>query len=331
MGVFNDPFDERSPFQPKNSRYSRPTSGTLGNYTPLEYQPLAAGTQNPADFGKTPQVQGAPPDLPSSASPPDGSGKQGGAPFSDRGRDGGGGGMGGGGGRGGRGGGYFGNIQAKPTAYEEDVLSGYYLDLENNPYVKQYTEALTQDFNEGLGLASSHLQGAFAGGGTMGMSGALASSMGRLADDWGEDLSNQIAESYFGLYQSERQLMNDIDAILSGRTESLIGAEAAKYSADQSLKAAQATANATRYAASLASQLGYDQLAWEMTSFTEELNMKAYELSLYAGSGYLSGVSGALGGFGTSYGTGPYVSPFSSALQGGAGGAFLGGGLQGLL
>ena len=177
--------------------------------------------------------------------------------------------------------------------YEKDVLSGYYLDLANNPYAQQYAGAITQNYDENLARDLSLVQGAFAGSPTLGMGGAAMSAKGRVVDDSREKLSNSLAQMYSGLYESESALMNEIDAIKSGRKEVQIMANAQKYgyelsaaatryAADQSrigaITAANAYADASRYGANLAAALGRDRLAFDITIAGQKAEAEARAL-----------------------------------------------------
>lgn len=129
-------------------------------------------------------------------------------------------------------------IEADPTQYESDVLAGKYLDTQNTPEVIRMQEAIGRELNEDRTRALSQAMSPFmADPGTMGMSGANAAMRRGVVDDYSESLANALAAANYNLYGAERQRMNEVDAILSGRTQSLWGNAASAFGASTAAKA----------------------------------------------------------------------------------------------
>jgi len=188
----------------------------------------------------------------------------------------------------------FGNIQPGQTPYEQAVLSGQYLNLESNPYLQQYTAGVRQELGEEYERSSSQALSPFASaGGTLGFSGISAGTQARMADEYGENVANQISSAYFSLYQGERQLQNQISGNLSqlqaamysvagGAYQAEVGANAqiqsAITAAEATLGSAKMYSEASTYAAELAFKLGNRELWWQIKSQTEQIKQRWMEL-----------------------------------------------------
>ena len=254
MAVFNSPFKNKAPFgddnlpEPKtfgaqpDSPFQHPDTVQKQTFDPDTNEPAPASSAAPKKFGDTKKV-------------------------------------GGDGGDGG-GGGHRYDLKATPTDYEADVLSGKYLDLENNPYMQDYIDAIKRDAEEELQFASGQLASPFAGAGaTMGMTGIHAAQQGRLASEWGEDVQDTIAGVYKETYETERMLQNQIAGIVSGRSQAMIGAQATLDAASKALQAAKAQANAVKYSANLSFKMGQDVLAQQGMFAYAQLQIQIDQLS----------------------------------------------------
>lgn len=226
-------------------------------------------------------------------------------------------------------------VQASANPYEQGVLGGQFLDIGNNPFIGGIANALTQRSEESLGRNLSQLSSPFAGaGGTMGFTGINAATRGRALDESGQNLSNALAQLFGGAYESERGRQQETAGLLSGRTQSLIGAGAQGYGADQALRgqkaqaratvqSAQIRADASLEAAQLAQQLGYSELAAQLYQDYERNSQFASQQQFGLPEQYLGAIFPSLFGFGpeTTSGFTGGGSPFLGFAGGALGGA----------
>jgi hypothetical protein len=226
------------------------------------------------------------------------------------------------------------NVQAQPNQYEQDVLSGKYLDINNNPYVKGYTQALTSDWEKALNKGLSAVSSPFLSGSTLGQTGMHGATRAGYAGESQRGLTNELAKGYFGLYGQERGSQDATNQALSGRTNQLVSSAGSAYGADRQLQGVRVQANSALQQAKMAQALGYDQLAAQMMFQYEQLNQQAVDMERLLAGGYGNLVGQYLGGFGEQTGTqtqqGPKQSSLGGFLQGAAGGALTGAGIGNL-
>ena len=235
---------------------------------------------------------------------------------------------------GGGGGGKTKGINTANTDYEKKVLSDYYLDLENNPYHQGYLDSMQAENTEALGRAQAETVAPFVGaGGTMGMSGINAATRQGVADDYGENLGNQIAQYNAAIYGQERGLQDAANQAHSQREgnwdASMIGADVTGYGhwADAQTAMRNQDMLGEYYKGSLGLQganqkWGQQMDMWGMGEQMRQLGLQGQGLGEY---GMLSDYGRQMlpyqQGFGKTTMQGPQVSPFGSALQGAFGGA----------
>jgi hypothetical protein len=226
---------------------------------------------------------------------------------------------------------YAQGIKAQPNQYESDVLGGKYLDVKNNPYVQGYTNALQKDWRESLGQGLSQVSSPFLSGSTLGQTGIHAATRQNFGNEAMEDLNDQLAKSYFGLYTQERGSQDTVNQGISGRTNQLVGAAGSAYGADRQLQGVKVQANSALQQARMAQQLGYDKLAADLMIQYEQLNQQASDMDRLISMGYGNLVGQYMQGFGSQDSTqtqqGPKTSQLGGFLQGAAGGVLGGAGI----
>jgi hypothetical protein len=208
------------------------------------------------------------------------------------------------------------NVRAQASPYEEQVQSGQYLDLRNNPWAQGYADAIGQNFQEQMGRQLSQVSSPFAGaGGTMGMSGIHGALRGITEDQGSQNLANELAQMYAGLYSGERGLQQAVSSDLSQRTNQLRGVAGQAYSADQSriaqITSARIGAKAAISQARMHFRMGQDQLAYDKLRDAEMFKQREYALMTDRYRLEL----GAQDLFGSNYDQGPQVSPNAAWAQ----------------
>ena len=265
------------------------------------------------------------------------------------------GGQGGGGGGGGfqsqfgkrGGGGGGGNQNAKYAKnnvalsdYESKVLSDYYLDLENNPYIQQQLDAMQREGQETFDRSSSAAMSPFLqAGGTMGFTGANLGTQANMVDDFNENMQNQQAGYLGQQYANERALQDSANQAWGQREATY---DSSGMSADATRAAARMAANASMYNTDSQRYLGERQIGAQGAAQAWAQKMGMYGIAdQYAaqqrqGQGlgemgvYGQGMSQTLpwqSGFGKSYQKTPGSSGLGGFLQGAIGGAMGGAGM----
>lgn len=224
--------------------------------------------------------------------------------------------------------------------YESKVLSDYYLDLENNPYIQQQLDAMQREgqesFEQTAGAAMSPFLQA---GGTMGFTGANLGTRARMADEHGENMANTRANYLGQQYANERALQDSANQAWGQREATY---DSSAFSADATRKAAAMAARASMYNTDSQRYLGEKQIGAQSAAQAWAQKMGMYGIAdQYAaqqrqGQGlgemgvYGQGMSQTLpwqSGFGKSYQKTPGSSGLGGFLQGAIGGAMGGAGM----
>jgi hypothetical protein len=126
----------------------------------------------------------------------------------------------------------FGNAKINPTDYENQVQSGYFLDLKNNPFFQDYAQGAMGDMNEEFQRASGQAMSPFANMNNF-MSGINAATQGRMVDQHSENVNQAMSGMYNQQFGAERDRQQQIADILSGRQQAQWGVMGQNYGSDQ--------------------------------------------------------------------------------------------------
>jgi hypothetical protein len=254
----------------------------------------------------------------------------------------------GGGGGGGGGGGNqnqkYAGVNVAQSEHEQKVLSDYYLDMENNPYIQQQLAAMQQEGQESFDRSSTAaMQPFLQAGGTMGFTGANLSNQARMVDDYNENMQNQQAGYLGQQYQFERGQQTAANQAWSGREQAYdvagMGADAQRASARMAANASRYNADSQRYVgmAGIGAQNAAQAWNQKMGMFgvaDQYANMQRQGQGLGQMGVYGQGMSQTLPwqqGFGENVQTQttPGSSQLGGFLQGAIGGAMGGAGMGG--
>jgi hypothetical protein len=208
-----------------------------------------------------------------------------------------------------------------------------WLDVENNPTIQGYLDALQRENQESMDYGMSASYSPFAGGGTMGNSGANLMERLRVGDDYNENLLNQQSGALMDAYGQNLQAAlgasgQEVDLLnaLRGAGANMYGSDAAKQAA---LGSARIGAAASRYASDKSASTARRGQTLDAALALQGLNRQAGMDRMSAAGNWLGGYSPAAAQWGTqkSVSTTPAQSGgLSGLLTGGMGGALSGAG-----
>lgn len=230
-------------------------------------------------------------------------------------------------------------IGSAQTDWEKRVTDESFMDMENDPYVQQRLDAMTQESNEQMARAQAESIGPESMGGTMGMSGAQMATRGGIADDYSENANAQRAGFLNDQMGMRFGLGDSANAQHSGREgardNALIGADASGYgSYAQAQTAMRGQDMEGAYRQGMLGQMGADRKwnqqmdMWGMGEQMRQMGLQGQGLGAYGMTAdYGQQMLPYQQGFGRTYNQGPQVSPLGAGIQGAMSGAATGMGM----
>jgi len=219
------------------------------------------------------------------------------------------------------------------------VMSDYYLDLENNPYIQQRLDAMQQEGQESFDAQSTAAMSPFLqAGGTMGFTGANMANQAKMVDQFGENMANSRAGFLGDQYAMERGMQDSANQAWSGRESTY---DASGIAGDATRAAARTAARASMYKTDSDRWLGERSIGAQSAALRAQQQQAMWgNAQQYADMQRQGGGLGRMGvfgqgmsqtlpwqqGFGVNTQQGPKQSALGGFIQGAIGGAFGGAG-----